>query len=60
MGKFAINHNYQFQNPTEAFFICVLTFLTNQVIELSNIFLCLLTSDTISMISNFVAIQIVS
>ena len=34
--------------------------MTNQFIELSNIFLCLMTGDTISMISNFVAIQIVS
>jgi hypothetical protein len=56
MGKFALNHPYQFDSPKEAFFICILTFLTNQLIELSNIFLCLMTGDTIDMISNFVAI----
>ena len=56
MGKFAINHPYLFQNPGEAFFICVLVFSATQMIECSNILLCMMTRDTINMISNFVAI----
>ena len=60
MGKFAINHDYLFHNPGEAFFLCMLVFVTTQAIESCNILLCLMTTDTVNMISNFVAIQIVS
>jgi hypothetical protein len=60
MAKFAMNHPYLFKYPGEAFFICILQFVTSQAIEFSNILLCLMTTDTIDMISNFVAIQIVS
>ena len=60
MGKFALNHDYLFSSPGEAFFICTLVFLTTQMIEFSNILLCLMTTDTVSMIANFVTIQIVT
>lgn len=60
MGKFAINHDYLFHNPGEAFFLCILVFVVTQAIESCNILLCLMTTDTVNMISNFVAIQIVS
>jgi hypothetical protein len=60
MGKFAINHDYFFENPGEAFCLCILVFLTTQAIENCNMLLLLMTTDTVNMISNFVAIQIVS
>jgi hypothetical protein len=60
MAKFANNHPYIFEHPQQAFWLSMLQFITVTGIEFANVFLLLCTNDTIDLISNFVAMVIVS
>lgn len=60
MMKFSLNHPYLFDHSTMTFLIIFVEYLISICIELANIAVLLTTGDTISLISNFVAIVIVA
>jgi hypothetical protein len=60
LAKFSLNHPETFESPTLACLIALLQFCVTVMIELANIMLLTATSDTISLISNFVAIIILA
>lgn len=58
--KFAINHPYLFENPKIAFFASLMKNSTAFLTELLNVFYLLETEDSLDMLANFVALQVIS
>lgn len=60
MMKYAVNHQYMFKNPINAYMIAFMQFFITTMVEICNLIVILASNDPLNIVLNFVAICIVA
>ena len=60
MMKYAVNHDYMFKNPVNAYFMSFMQFFITTLVEVCNLIVILASNDPLNIVLNFVAVCIVA
>jgi hypothetical protein len=60
MMKFAVNHEYMFKNPINAYLMSFMQFFITTLVEVCNLIVILASNDPLNIVLNFVAVCIVA